>query len=139
MAKPKKEVDQKDYFKDIHFFYEVLNQLKNVEEIKLLLKDLLTPCEIRMLRRRWHVACLLYEGFDIRQTAARAHVSTQTVNKIKIKLETEGTGGLKLALTRTRKDRETTQRQEIAASKKGIIDLKKIKGGGTLRWIFGES
>lgn len=109
MSKPKSEVDQKEYFKEIHFLYEIINNLKNVEEIKPFLKDILTSSELRMLKRRWHIASLLFEGNDVRAVAMKSKTSTQTVSKIKKILE-EGHGGLKLALEKSfgkqKKDRE---------------------------------
>lgn len=109
MSKPKSEVDQKEYFKEIHFLYEIINNLKNVEEIKPFLKDILTSSELRMLKRRWHITSLLFEGNDVRAVAMKSKTSTQTVSKIKKILE-EGHGGLKLALEKSfgkqKKDRE---------------------------------
>lgn len=109
MSKPKSEVDQKEYFKEIHFLYEIINNLKNVEEIKPFLKDILTSSELRMLKRRWHIASLLFEGNDVRAVAMKSKTSTQTVSKIKKILE-EGHGGLKIALEKSfgkqKKDRE---------------------------------
>jgi len=100
MSKPKSEVDQKEYFKEIHFLYEIINNLKNVEEIKPFLKDILTSSELRMLKRRWHIASLLFEGNDIRTVAMKSKTSTQTVSKIKKVLE-EGHGGLTTAIERS--------------------------------------
>lgn len=109
MSKPKYEVNQKEYFKDIHFLYEIINNLKNVEEIKPFLKDILTSSELRMLKRRWHIANLLFEGNDVRTVAMKSKTSTQTVSKIKKILE-EGHGGLKQALEKSfekqRKEKE---------------------------------
>lgn len=42
MAKPASEVEDKNYFKDIHFFYLILHELKELEEVKNFLKDILT-------------------------------------------------------------------------------------------------
>ena len=78
MSKPKTEIDQKEYFKEIHFLYEIINNLKNVEEIKPFLKDILTSSELRMLKRRWHIASLLFEGNDVRTVAMKSKTSTQT-------------------------------------------------------------
>lgn len=47
MVKPKEEVEDKNYFKEIHFLYEVLNSLKTVEEVRLFMKDILTSSELR--------------------------------------------------------------------------------------------
>lgn len=102
MAKAKTEVQEKEYYKDIYFFYEIISSLESVGEAKLFLKDILTSSELRMLKRRWHIASLLAEGLDIRTVAQKTKTSTQTVSKIKKILE-EGHGGLNLALGRVRK------------------------------------
>lgn len=126
MSKPKSEVDQKEYFKEIHFLYEIINNLKNVEEIKPFLKDILTSSELRMLKRRWHIASLLFEGNDVRAVAMKSKTSTQTVSRIKKILE-EGHGGLKIALEKSfgkqKKDRE--------------IYLKSIKPKGGSKFVKG--
>lgn len=114
MAKPKFEIKDKEYFKEIHFLYEVINNLKNVEEIKPFLKDILTKSELRMIKRRWHVATLLAEGLGIREVADKSKTSTATVSKIKQVLE-EGYGGLKLAIERSRL-REKKEREKYLKS-----------------------
>lgn len=128
--KPKSEIEAKDYFKDIHFFYEIINRLKKIEEIKLFLKDILTTSELRMLKRRWHIACLLDEGWDLRKVAAKANASTQTVTRVKKQIE-EGRGGLKLALERTRSERK----EKIPYDNMGA--LPETHKGQTF-WIFGK-
>ncbi len=118
MSKPKEEIKEKEYYKEIHFLYEILNNMKDVEEIKLFVKDILTKSELRMIKRRWHIANLLNEGKDIRTAANKSKTSTTTVLKIKLILE-EGTGGLKLALDRSiiLKDKE---RNNFIRSKQSI-------------------
>lgn len=123
--KPKKEVEKKEYFRDIHFLYEILNKLKNVDEVKAFLKDLLTKSELLMFKRRWHIASLLDQGYDIRQTAIEAKASTSTVLRVKEKLK-GGTGGLKLALERTREGRKK-------------LKPEKAKSRPAAKWIFGKS
>ncbi len=105
MGKPKTEVQDKDYFRDSNFFYEIINVLKNVDEIKLFLKDILTGSELRMVKKRWYIANLLLEGIDIRTVSSRAEAGIQTVVRIKQVLE-DGRGGLKLALKRMKKINE---------------------------------
>lgn len=107
MSKPREEIKSDEYFREIHFFYEIINSLKNTEEIKKFLKDILTKSELRMLKRRWYIAGLLVKGFDLRTIASKAKTSTQTVSRIKRIIE-EGEGGIILALERMEKqvDRE---------------------------------
>lgn len=44
-----------------------------------ILKDLLTPSEIRMLKNRWKIINLLKEGLSIRRIAEQVQVGTDTV------------------------------------------------------------
>ncbi len=120
MGKPKTEIEERAYFKDIHFLYEIINSLRNVDELKIFLKDILTRSELRMLKRRWHIANLLAQGHDIRTAARKSKTSTQTVSKIKNTLD-EGYGGLKLAL----------ERSFVKAKKeeKKFLNSKKTRGG----------
>ncbi|OGH37738.1 MAG: hypothetical protein A3B44_00525 [Candidatus Levybacteria bacterium RIFCSPLOWO2_01_FULL_38_21] len=107
MSKPREEIQNEDYFREIHFLYEIINSLKDTEEIKKFLKDILTKSELRMLKRRWHIASLLIKGLDLRTVALKAKTSTQTVSRMKRIIE-EGEGGIILALERIEKqmDRE---------------------------------
>lgn len=130
MGKPKYEINEKEYYKDIHFLYEILSKLKNLEEVKLFFKEILTPSELRMLKRRWHIACLLDEGWDLRKVAEKSKTSTSTVIKVK-KLIVEGKGGLKLALEKTKK-RRITKEPELKP-RVGILS------GGYNSWVFGRS
>ena len=118
MSKPKTEIDQKEYFKEIHFLYEIINNLKNVEEIKPFLKDILTSSELRMLKRRWHIANLISQGFDIRTIANLSQTSTQTVSKIKQIME-DGNGGYDIAIDRVNEimKKETQKKKRRGGSK----------------------
>lgn len=125
MSKPKIEIKDKQYYKEIHFLYEIINSLKNVEEVKIFIKDILTKSELRMIKRRWHVASLLMEGLDIREVAFRSKTSTTTVSKIKLILE-EGFGGLKLALERS-KLRQSKDREKYLKSLRPASSPKMVK------------
>jgi TrpR-related protein YerC/YecD len=120
MGKPREEIKDKGYYKDIHFLYEILGTLKNIEEVKLFIKDIHTKSELRMFKRRWHIANLLCEGHDIRTVAQKAKTSTQTVSRIKKVME-EGYGGLKLAIERV----NAKARNE----EKKFIKSKSTRGG----------
>ncbi|MBI4999813.1 hypothetical protein HZB97_03530 [Candidatus Gottesmanbacteria bacterium] len=136
MGKPRQEVREKEYFKDIHFLYEILNKMRNVKEVKVFLKDMLTPCELRMFKRRWHMACLLDDGWDIRKVAQEAKASTSTVLRVKEKIE-NGLGGLKLALHRTRSDRDTREHvpSEMSPWTESFPNMP--VRNPVLRWAFG--
>lgn len=108
MSKPREELEEKDYFKNTHFLYEILNELRNVEETKSFLKEMLSPSELRMMKRRWHIANLLEKNSDIRQVAAISKAGTNTVMKIK-RIKEKGLG-IRLAIKRmeekVRKEKE---------------------------------
>lgn len=127
MSKPKSEVDEETYFRDIHFLYEIFNSLKSTREIKLFLRDILTRSELRMIKRRWHIANLLLDpfGYDIRWISRKSKTSTQTISRIKSILET-GEGGLKLAVERVRKHLEKERQKYIDSKRSG--GSKFVKG-----------
>lgn len=102
--KPITEVSNKEYYKDIHFLYDIIARMKGKEEMKRFLKDMLTTSELRMFKRRWHIACALESGMPIREAAKTTKTSTSTVLKVLEKLR-EGNGGLRVALERTIRDR----------------------------------
>lgn len=126
MSKPKSEIDRKDYFKEIHFLYEIINNLKNTDELKPFLKDILTTSELRMIKRRWHIANLLYEGNDIRTTAMKSKSSTQTVSKVKKVLE-EGQGGLVYAINKSF-EKQRKEKEQFLKSKSTKGGSKFVKG-----------
>lgn len=125
MTKPREEIKEKAYYRDIYFLYEALGTLKNIDEVKIFFKDILTRSELRMLKRRWHIANLLMQGKDIREIAAISKCSTQTVSKVKNILE-EGQGGLRLALDRilAKQKKESKVRQGFHKSGGGSKFVK---------------
>jgi TrpR-related protein YerC/YecD len=120
MGKPQDEIKEKSYYRDIYFLYDALNSLDNIDEVKLFMKDMLTKSELRMLKRRWHIANLLFQGNNIRSVAIEANASTQTVVRLKQILE-EGQGGLSLAIQRTHK--------KIIDQHKKQNNAKRYRGG----------
>lgn len=127
MSKPKSEVKEETYFRDIHFLYEIFNSLKSTQEIKLFLRDILTRSELRMIKRRWHIANLLLDpfGYDIRWVSRKSKTSTQTVSKVKSILE-NGEGGLKLAVGRVKKHIEGERIRYMVSKRSG--GSKFVKG-----------
>jgi len=121
MSKPKEELESTNYIKDVHFLYKALISLKDSQSQKLFLKDILTPSELRMIKKRWHIAHLLLQGDnDIRTIANITKSSTQTVSKIKNILE-NGNGGLAKAI------REMYA--EMEKENKEFLKSKKTHGG----------
>lgn len=108
MSKTRHELKEKEYYKNTHFLYEILSELRNVDETKAFLKEMLSPSELRMLKRRWHIANLLEDGLDIREAAIASKAGTNTV--MKLKRITEKGEGIRLAIKRmqekTRKEKQ---------------------------------
>lgn len=55
---------------------------KNIQIPEEILKDLLTPSEVRMLKNRWRILNLLDRGLPIREIASEAGVGTDTVMRV---------------------------------------------------------
>ncbi len=55
---------------------------KNIQIPDLILKEILTESEKRMLYNRWQIINLLEEGLSIRKVAVRVKVGTDTVVRI---------------------------------------------------------
>jgi len=135
MSKVREEVDGQEYFKEIHFLYEIINSLRNTKEVKAFLKDILTRSELIMLKRRWHIAGMLYEGIDIRTVAMLTHTSTNTVNRIKRVLD-EGQGGLIVALEKSKKKQK--RERDNSASKSHSRGSAFVIGDEINKLIFGK-
>ena len=124
MSKPKREVKEDSYYRDIHFFYEIISDLKEMDFIKKFLKDILSPAELRMIKRRWHIASILLDGWDVRNTAFKTQTSTATVIKVKNILE-NGNGGLKGAIEHMKKKIEHQKEEYKKSNKSGGSKLVK--------------
>lgn len=55
---------------------------KNIQIPTDILKNLLTPSEIRMLKNRFQIMNLLEEGLSIRKVAEKVKVGTDTVVRV---------------------------------------------------------
>lgn len=55
---------------------------KNISVPDLVLRDLLTPSEVRMLKNRWQIIQLLQRGKTIRSIAEEVGVGTDTVVRV---------------------------------------------------------
>lgn len=55
---------------------------KNVAVPDEILKHILTPSEVRMLKNRWQIINLLEEGLSIRKVAEQVRVGTDTVVRV---------------------------------------------------------
>jgi len=126
MAKPKKEIDSENYTQAVSLLFQIFQKLaSDPSSWKKFLCDLLTPSEMRMIKRRWHIATLLHQGRSVRQVASEAGVGTDTVMRVWQKIK-RGTGGLKKALSFLPKKEKLQKRT-----------LRKVKIGGITRWVWG--
>lgn len=73
-------------------FYDTLASLRGRKEIRLFLKDLLSPDEIAMLHRRVQVALLLEAGMTFDEIAAKLRTGKDKVANVKKALERDGRG-----------------------------------------------
>jgi uncharacterized protein YerC len=60
---------------------------KNIDIPIDILKELLTPSEVRMLKNRWQISQALNDGLSIRQIASQVKVGTDTVMRVSKMLE----------------------------------------------------
>lgn len=72
---------------------------KEVDIPQDVLKDLLTPSEMRMLANRWQIINLLQEGLSIRAIAEKVGVGTDTVVRVSRMMER---GNLKHKINETK-------------------------------------
>lgn len=87
MAKPTQELSSLAYKHVIGQFYIALSKIiQDPHQAQDFLHELLTPSEIKMIHRRWHVACELDEGKTIRDAAAQAKVGTDTAMRVSKRL-----------------------------------------------------
>ena len=85
----------------------------NIQIPDEVLRKLLTPSEIRMLKNRWQIMNLLEDGLSVRKIAAQIKVGTDTV---------------------VRTIRMVEKSSPLSKSKKNV---RKIKS--STPWIFGKS
>ena len=79
--------------------YEVILELRTVEECYDFFEDLCTIKELKDLSQRLDVAFLLDKGLSYQQVAAQTGVSSATICRVKKCLD-YGSGGYRLAIDR---------------------------------------
>lgn len=107
-------------------FYDVIDSLKNREEIRLFFKDLLMPDEIAMLMRRVEVAALLFAGFTYDQIAELIGTGRGKITNVQKKL-IQGGQGYKIAIQRLlekRKRKLKIQKKRDRAARSSFERLK---------------
>ncbi|MDP2910369.1 MAG: hypothetical protein A2V72_01215 [Candidatus Nealsonbacteria bacterium RBG_13_37_56] len=101
-------------------FYDVVNSLKNRQEVRLFLKDLLTGDEIASLMRRIEVAVLLKANFSHQEIRKLLKVSNNKINKVQKVLVSEDRGkGFDLII-----ERLLAERKERIRRKERDINIK---------------
>lgn len=128
MPKPVKEELSHAYRRDTQLLFDIL--AKSTQDSKYcqdLLHDLLTQSELRMLKKRWYVACLLAQAKPIREIAEIAGVGTDTVVRMSRRLH-QGSGALWRSIRGTKLLPSASERKRSNQKKK---ELSK-------RWVFGR-
>ena len=87
--------------KDTKALYRAILELKNEDECKKFLRDLLTEKEIKEFTNRWKVARMLERKLPYETIEKETGMSSTTVARVN-KWLTNGKGGYKLILKRLR-------------------------------------
>lgn len=85
--------------KDAKVLYKTILCLKNENECKRFLRDLLTETEIKEFTNRWKVARMLNQKIPYEEIEKETGMSSRTIARIN-KWLINGTGGYKLMLKR---------------------------------------
>ncbi|OGI25527.1 MAG: hypothetical protein A3J76_03700 [Candidatus Moranbacteria bacterium RBG_13_45_13] len=86
-------------------FYTIVSLLRNRDEVKTFLKDLLTLSEVVMISRRIQAAKMLLEGATYEEIGQKLKMSTVTINQIE-KWLNNGFGGYKNIIKRYKSKKE---------------------------------
>ncbi len=79
--------------------YKAILSLKNQEECKMFLRDLLTEAEIKEFANRWKVAQMLNKKISYEKIEEETGMSSTTIARVQ-KWLTNGMGGYKLIISR---------------------------------------
>lgn len=82
--------------------YELLASVKNEEEAKLLLDDMLTPQELSSVSERWQLIQELYRGTPQREIAKKLGISISKITRGSRMLQS-GSGGFAYFLKKQKK------------------------------------
>ena len=114
-------------------FYDVINSLKDRNEVRLFFKDLLTPNEIAGLMRRIEIAILLKAGFTYRQVSELLGVGMNKITNVQKVLSKEG-NGYNIIIKRILEDRK--RRIKKIKDKESMSPLKKMIKSQPGRFAF---
>ncbi|KKU81038.1 MAG: TrpR protein [Parcubacteria group bacterium GW2011_GWA2_47_8] len=73
-------------------FLDVAGTLKNKEEVRAFLRDIMTPEEMMMYQRRLQVATLLEAGWTYEAIHKELHVGMGKISSVKKALDSSGEG-----------------------------------------------
>jgi TrpR-related protein YerC/YecD len=114
-------------------FYDAINSLKDRNEVRLFLKDLLTPNEIAALMRRIEIAILLEAGFTYRQVSELLGVGMSKITSVQKTLSKDD-NGYKIIIKRILEDRK--RRIKKIKDKESMNPLKKMIKAQPGRFAF---
>lgn len=121
-------------------FYDVIASLKNRQEVKLFLNDLLDASEIGNLMRRFDVAVLLILGFSYDEIVKLLKVSKAKITNVQKVLGRKGEG-YRMAVKRILEKRKKRKIREIMRRKKILRrdekpDVEKLKRRYPTHFLF---
>lgn len=105
-------------------FWETVTLLKNKEEVKKFLFDILTHTERIMIAKRLQIAKMLLYGFDYQTIRSYLKVTDQTVARINNRINTGGEG-LKIGVKRLNKIEQERQQKLESLSPFSAERIKK--------------
>ena len=105
---------------DTEELMQALLKLKNIDEARMFLTDLLTETELLEFSKRWKTARMLAAGVPYSQIVTSTGLSTTTVARISRWLS-GGAGGYRLMLKRF------SSKQDLLSNKKSSLQKRKTK------------
>lgn len=91
--------DPKAISRAISSLCDALLSMRDRQEMRALLSDLLTPAELEAMADRWRVVPLIHRGIPYREIHEKTGVSVTTIGRVARYLN-GGNGGYKTALER---------------------------------------
>lgn len=118
------ELPKEERIRLIGEFYNVVASLKNRQEVRLFLNDLLDASEIGNLMRRFDVAILLILGFSYDEIVGLLKVSKAKITNVQKVLDRKG-DGYRMAVKRILEQRKKRKIKEIVKRKKILRKYEK--------------
>ena len=116
------ELEKKKYLGD---FYTMISLLKNRDEVKNFLKDLLTLSEVVMISRRIQVAKMLMDGHKYEEIRKKMRIGVSTITQVDRWLN-NGFGGYKVIVRRHKEGKEAVRHEEnISATPFSLKAIRK--------------